>query len=47
MPNFDVLLDNAAQLAQDDNHKHGTTFFSTIDLRYAYSQTKLDDTTRN
>ena len=34
------------QTAQEDNKKPGTTFFSTIDLRYAYSQLKLDDTTR-
>ena len=38
MPNIDVLLDNVAQSAQEGNGKPGTTYFSTIDLRYAYSQ---------
>ena len=46
MPNIDVLLDNVAQSAQEGNGKPGTTYFSTIDLRYAYSQLKLDDTTK-
>ena len=46
MPNIDVLLDNVAQSAQQGHNKPGTTLFSTIDLRYAYSQLKLDDATR-
>ena len=44
MPNIDVLWDNIAQSAQERKHKPGTTFFSTIDLRYAYSQLPLDET---
>ena len=46
MPNIDILLDNVAQSAQQGHDKPGTTLFSTIDLRYAYSQLKLDDATR-
>ena len=46
MPNIDVLLDNIAQSAQEGTNKPGTTYFSTIDLRYAYSQLPLDGTTR-
>ena len=46
MPNIDNLLDNVAQSAQQGIDKPGTTLFSTIDLRYAYSQLKLDDATR-
>ena len=46
MQNIDVLLDNAAQSAQQGHNKPGTTLFSTIDLRYAYSQLKLDEATR-
>ena len=46
MPNIDVLLDNIAQSAQEGTNKPGTTYFSTIDLRYAYSQLPLDETTR-
>ena len=45
-PNIDILLDNVAQSAQQGHDKPGTTLFSTIDLRYAYSQLKLDDATR-
>ena len=37
MPNIDVLLDNVAESAQQGHNKPGTTLFSTIDLRYAYS----------
>ena len=40
MPNIDVLLDSVAQSAQERHNKPGTTLFSTIDLRYAYSQVK-------
>ena len=46
MPHIDVLLDNVTQSAQEGNGKPGTTYFSTIYLRYAYSQLKLDDTTK-
>ena len=46
MPNIDVLLDNVAQPAQEENNKPGATHVSTIDLRYAYSQLNLDDTTK-
>ena len=46
MPNIVVLLDNVAQSAQEGNGKPGTTYFSTIDLPYAYRQLKLDDTTK-
>ena len=46
MPNIDVLLDNVAQSAQEGTGKPGTTYFSTIDLRYAYSQLKLDEKTK-
>ena len=46
MPNIDILLDNVAQSAQQGHDKPGTTLFSTIDLRYAYSQLNLDDATR-
>ena len=46
MPNIDVLLDNKPQSAQDGTNKPGSTYFSTIDLRYAYSQLPLDSTTR-
>ena len=46
MPNIEVLLDNIAQLAQEGTNKPRTTYFSTLDLRYAYSQLPLDETTR-
>ena len=46
MPNIEVLLDNIAQSAQEGTNKPGTTYFSTLDLRYAYSQLPLDETTR-
>ena len=36
MPYTDVLLEG--QSAQEGKNKPGTTFFSTIVLRYAYSQ---------
>ena len=41
-----MLLNNVAQSAQQGHNKPGTTLFSTIELRYAYSQLKLDDATR-
>ena len=44
--NLDVLLDNIAQSAQEGTNKPVTTYFSTIDLRYAISQLPLDETTR-
>ena len=46
MPNIDVLLDNVAQSAREGHNKPGTTLFSTIDLRYAYSQLKLSENKR-
>ena len=46
MPNIEVLLDSIAQSAQQRTNKPGTTYFLTLDLRYAYSQLPLDDTTR-
>ena len=46
MPNIDVLLDNIAQSAHKGTNKPGLTYFSTIDLRYAYSQLPLDASTR-
>ena len=33
-----MILRNVAQSAQEGKNKPGTTFFSTIVLRYAYSQ---------
>ena len=44
MPNFDLLLDNIAQVVKSDKSKQ--TLFSTLDLLYAYSQIPLDKTTR-
>ena len=46
MPNIDVLHDDVAQSAQEGSDKPASTYFSTIDLRYAYSQLKLDDKTK-
>ena len=46
MPNIDVLIDNVAQSAQKGHIKPGITLFLTIDLSYAFSQLKLDETTR-
>ena len=45
MPNCpDLLLDNIAQVVKSD--KSNQTLFTTLDLRYAYSQIPLDKTTR-
>ena len=44
MPNNDLLLDNIAQVVKSEKSKQ--TLFSTLDLRYAYSQIPLDKTTR-
>ena len=44
MPNIELLLDNIAQVVKSDKSKQ--TLFSTLDLRYAYSQIPLDKTTR-
>ena len=44
MPNIEVLLDNTAQVVKSDKSKQ--TLFSTLDLRYAYSQIPLNKTTR-
>ena len=45
-PNIEVLLHIIAQSAQEGTNKPRTTYFSTLDLRYAYSQLPLDETTR-
>ena len=44
MPNIDYLLDNIAQVVKSAKSKQ--TLFSTLDLRYAYSQIPLDKTAR-
>ena len=44
MPNIDLLLDNIAQVVKSD--KSNQTLFTTLDLRYAYSEIPLDKTTR-
>ena len=44
MPNIDLLLDNIAQVVKSD--KSNQTLFTTLDLRYAYSQIPLDKKTR-
>ena len=44
MPNIELLLDNIAQVLKSD--KSQQTLFSTLDLRYAYSQIPLDKTNK-
>ena len=44
MSNIDLLLNNIAQVVKSD--KSNQTLFTTLDLRYAYSQIPLDKTTR-
>ena len=44
MPKINLLLDNIAQVVKSDNSNQ--TLFSTLDLRYAYSQIPLDKATR-
>ena len=44
MPNIDLRLENIAQVMKSDNSNQ--TLFTTLDLRYAYSQIPLDKTTR-
>ena len=44
MPKLDLLLDNIAQVITSNNNQK--TLFSTLDLRYAYSQIPLDKPTR-
>ena len=44
MPNIELLLDNIAQVIKSD--KSQQTLFSTLDLRYAYSQIPLDKMTK-
>ena len=44
MQNIDCLLDNIAQSIAESSHE-GEVLFSTMDLRYAYSQLPLDETT--
>ena len=43
-PNIDLLSDNIAQVIKLNNNQQ--TLLSTLDLRYAYSQTPLDKSTR-
>ena len=43
-PNFDLVLDIIAQVVKSNNKQQ--TLFSTLDLRYAYSQIPLDKSTR-
>ena len=42
--NIDLLLDNIAQVVKSNDNQQ--TLFSTLDLRYAYSQIQLDKSTR-
>ena len=44
MQNIDCLMDNIAQSISESSHK-GEVLFSSIDLRYAYSQLPLDEAT--
>ena len=44
MPNIELLLDNIAQVVK--SYKSKETLFSTLELRYAYSQSRLDKTTK-
>ena len=44
MPNIDLLLDNVAQTVKFDTKEQ--TMFSSLDLRYAYSEIPLDKKTR-
>ena len=44
MQNIDCLMDNIAQSISESSHE-GEVLFSTIDLRYAYSQLPLDEAT--
>ena len=44
MRNFDLLLDNIAQVIKSNNNQQ--SLFSTLDLRYAYSHIPLDKPTR-
>ena len=44
MPNIELLLDNIAQVVKSDKSKQ--TLFSTLHLRYAYSQIPLHKTTK-
>ena len=44
MHNIDCLMDNIAQSTAESSHE-SEVYFSTIDLRYAYSQLPLDEAT--
>ena len=44
MHNIDCLMDNIAQSISESSHE-SKVYFSTIDLRYAYSQIPLDEAT--
>ena len=50
MLKIDLLLDNIAQVIKSNNDEQSNnneqTLFSTLDLRYAYSQIPLDTSTR-
>ena len=47
MPNIDTLIDSISQHINDSNHRENV-YFSTIDLKYAYSQLNLHpDTARH
>ena len=43
-PNIDLLLDNVAQVVKSNDNQQ--TLFSTLDLRYAFSQIPLDKSTQ-
>ena len=44
MPNFELLLDNNAQIIKSKENE--VKFFSTFHLRYAYPQNPLDAETK-
>ena len=44
MPNIDLFLDNIAKMIKSDNKEQ--TCFSSLDLRYVYSQISLDQKRR-
>ena len=48
MPNIENLLDGVAETLTDPITKHMEQLFSSIDLKYAYSQFRLHpDTAKN
>ena len=46
MPNIDTLIESISQQISAPTPQN-TTYFSTIDLKYAYSQLNLDANTSN